>query len=453
MEKAAVPPQKAAVVPVPTGAGALPVLGHIVPMLRDPLGLLASLPASGDLAQLRIGPLSRITVVCDPELTRQMLRADDVFDKGGPIFERVRELTGNGLANCPHAQHRRQRGLMQPAFHRDRFPGYAQAMAEEVSEVIGGWRDGQLIDVQSETMRLMVRVGMRTMFSAGLDPRLAAQATADLATAFRGIFLRTMLPEALSRLPTPGNRRYQTAVDRLRRAMDTIIAERRADPEDHGDLLYALLTARDPDSGDGMSDEEIVDQVLTFFAASAETSASTSAWALHEVGRNPAVAERLRAEVDAALGGEPPGLEDLPRLPLAGRIITETLRLYPPAWMLTRLAVSDTELGGYRIPAGTTIAYSAYLLHHNAGLFPDPERFDPGRWDDRHAAVPRGAFVPFGGGARKCIGDQFGLTLATLTLAAVTARWRLEPLPGHDPRPRPSLTLRPAGLRMRAAAR
>jgi cytochrome P450 len=439
---------------VRTAPGGLPVLGHVPALLRDPLGFLASLPGHGQLVRIRIGPVFRAVVVCDAELTRQVLREDDIFDKGGPIIDRGRELVGNGLATCPHAEHRRQRRLMQPAFGHDRFPGYVRAMAEEIADAIGGWRDGQVLDVQAETMRLTMRVGMRTMFSAVLGAETAAQAMDDLTTVFRGMYRRAVLPEALNRLPTPGNRGYQIARARLRRTMDAIIAGRRSVLEDRGDLLYALLTACDQESdGDGMGPAEIADQVFTFFVAASETTSSTTAWALYAVARHPAVAARLRAEVDGVLGGAPPSMEHLPRLGLATRIITEVLRLYPPAWMLTRLAVTDTELGGYRIPAGTPIVYSPYLLHHHDGLFDDPERFDPDRWDDRRAAAPHGAFIPFGGGPRKCIGDQFGMTMATLSLAAITARWHLEPVPGHGPRPGVSATLRPRGLRMRAVAR
>jgi cytochrome P450 len=150
---------------------------------------------------------------------------------------------------------------------------------------------------------------------------------------------------------------------------------------------------------------------------------------------------------------DPELTRQVPGLGLASWIITETLRLYPPVWMLTRRAVTDTELGGYRIPARTSIVNSSYLLHHHGGLFDDPERFDPERWDDRRTAAPHGAFIPFGGGPRRCIGDQFGMTMATLPLAAVTARWHLEPMPGHGPRPRASATFRPLGLLMHAAAR
>jgi hypothetical protein len=293
------------------------------------------------------------------------------------------------------------------------------------------------------------------MFAGALAPADLAQAMTDLATVFRGMYRRAVLPPALNRLPSPANRRYELARSRLRRTVDAIIAERRAGPGDRGDLLSALLASRDPEShGDeALTDAEVADQVITFFLGGPESTANVIAWALYLIARDPLVAGQLRAEADSVLAGAEPDAERVSRLELAGRVITETLRLYPPVWMLSRKAAVGTELRGYRIPAGTSLFYSPYLLHHDSNLFEAPERFDPGRWAGRAPGPPRGAFIPFGSGPRKCIGDQFGVTMATLSLAAITARWHLEPMPGRWPRPAAALTLRPRGLRMRVSTR
>jgi cytochrome P450 len=440
---------------VPRAPGVLPLLGHVVPLLRDPLGFLVSLSACGDVVEVQIGPLFRAVVVCDPELTREVLREDATFDKGGPLFDRAREIAGDGLATCPHSRHRRQRRLAQPAFQHDRLTGYTRAMADEITAVSSGWKDGQVVDVPAEMLRLTMGVGVKTMFASALTPSDLAQAMSDLATVFRGMYRRAVLPPALSRLPSPANRRYQLARGRLRRTVDAIIAERRGSPGDRGDLLSALLAARDPEShGDeALNDAEVADEVMTFFLGGPESTADVIAWALYLVMRHPPIAERLRAEVDSVLAGAPPGTEHISRLELTGDIITETLRLYPPVWMLSRKATADTQLGGYRIPAGTSLFYSPYALHHDGNLFEAPERFDPDRWHGRATVPPRGAFIPFASGPRKCIGDQFGITMATLSLAAITARWHLEPGPGNRPRPATALTLRPRGLRIRVSAR
>jgi cytochrome P450 len=265
-----------------------------------------------------------------------------------------------------------------------------------------------------------------------------------------------MLPP-LDRLPTPSNRRYVKARTRLRQTLDGIIADRRKSGKDYGDLLSSLLSARDPETADvrqGLSDAEISDQVLTFFSAGG-TTATVLAWALHMLAEHPDLEERLHAEVDAVLSGGAATYEHVPKLKLTSRFITETLRVWPPAWVLTRSVAVDTHLGGHLIPAGTTVVYSPYIVHHRPELYPVPERFDPDRWDSTHRPPPpREAFIPFGGGARKCIGDQFSMVEATLALATIAARWQLRSLSGQSIRPDTSpITLQPRALRMRAIAR
>ena len=442
---------------IATAPGALPLLGHLVSLLRDPLGFLMSLPEHGDLVRVRFGPFQAM-IVCDPGLTRHVLLDDRTFDKGGPLFDRGRELAGDGLLTCPHSEHRRQRRMLQPAFHPSRLLGYAQTMTAQIVDVTGSWRDGQVLDVLAEMHAITARVTLVTMFSDTLSASVLHQALDDLTTLLHGISRRVLLPPPLDRLPTPGNRRYHQSLARLRQTLGGIIADRRASGTDRGDLLSGLLATRDPDPADArpsLSDAEISDQVVTFFVAGVETAATVLAWALHLLAQHPGIEERLHAEVDAVLQGGAAAHEHLPKLELTSRIITETLRLYPPAWVVTRSTVVDTHLGGHPIPAGTAIAYSPYLIHHRPDLYPDPECFDPDRWDGTHRPPPpRDAFIPFGTGPRKCIGDQFGMIEATLGLATIAARWHLRSLPGQPVRPDPNtFVLQPRGLRMRAVAR
>jgi len=433
--------------------GALPLLGHLVPLLRDPLGFLASLPEHGDLVRVRFGPFPAI-MVCDPGLTRHVLLEDQTFDKGGPLFDRGREVLGTGLSTCPHSEHRRQRRLIQPAFHRSRLQSYAQIMTAQIVKVTTSWRDGQILDVPAEMHTLTARVTGETLFSDTLPTPMLQQALDDLATINAGVFRRMLMPRSLAWLPTPGNRRYHQARARLRQIVG-IIEGRRASGTDRGDLLSALLAARDPANlQQGLSDTEISDQILTFFVAGAETTANTLAWALHLLSQHPHIEERLHAEVDAVVNGGAATYEHLPKLELTGRVITETMRLYPPGWLFTRSVTADTHLGGHPISAGTVVAYSPYIIHHRPDLYPTPERFDPDRWDGtRRSLPPREAFIPFGVGARKCIGDQFAMTEATLALATLAARWHLRALPDQPVRPTARSSLQLHGLRMRAVAR
>lgn len=431
----------------------MPLLGHTLPWLRDPLRFLASLPARGDLVRIRIGPI-RAIVVCAPELVRQVLLNDRVFDKDGPLYDRIREVLGDGLPTCPHSQHRRQRRLVQPAFHPARLPGYARVMTDNIAEVTGSWRDGQVLDVFPEMMTLTARIAVETMFSGELPPAVLGALLDDFDTVLAGIYTRTLTPPSLDKLPFVGSHRYERARLRLQAIIGRVITERRASGADHGDLLSMLLAARDATDGQGLSDTEIMDQAIVFFLAGSETTAITLAWAVHLLARHPEVEHRLHAEVDAVLAGAAASVDDLPKLDLTGRVLTETLRMYPPAWILIRTTTTGTRLGGHRIPAGSIIAYSPYLLHHRPDLYPAPDRFDPDRWIDKHTPQPsRETLIPFSGGPRKCIGDTFALTEATLALATLTARWRLRLLSGQHVHPARSTVLRPRGLRMRATAR
>jgi pentalenene oxygenase len=433
--------------------GALPLFGHALPLLYDPLGFLISLPDHGDLVHIRIGPLKAI-VVCRPELVRQVLLNDRMYDKVGPIFDRSREAFGNGLASCPHSQHRRQRRLVQPAFHPARFPGYAQVMTKHIAELTASWQHGQILDVLTEMMTLSGKIAIETMFSDALPAAALQTVLNDFNTILSGIYIHTIVPPQLDKFLIVGNRRFYQARARTHKVIRRVITTHRANGADSGDLLSTLLTAPDPTENDSLSDNEIVDQVMTFFLAGSETTANTLAWALYLLAHHPDVAGQLHAEADAVLAGAAARFDDLPKLQLAGRVILETLRMYPPAWSLPRTASTDTSLGGHPIPAGTILVWSPYLIHHLPDVYPDPDRFDPDRWTEGHPAPPpREAFIPFAAGARKCIGDTFARTEATLALATLASRWRLQLLPGQRVRPSRSVVLYPRGLRMRATRR
>lgn len=433
--------------------GALPVLGHTWSLLSDPLGFLTALPAHGDLVRIRLGPFEAI-VVCTPELVRQVLLNDRIFDKVGPSFDRARDAFGDGLATCPHSMHRRQRRLVQPTFHPARFPGYAQIMTKHISGVTASWENGQILDILPEMATLTTRIAVETMFSNALPPAMLQAVRNDLHALLAGIYTRLIVPPLLDKLLIIGNRRFNRARNHLLEIIRGVITDRRTDGADCGDLLSTLLTARDPTESQSLSDSEIVDQVITFFIAGSETTANALAWAVYLLACHPDVEQQLHAEVDAVLEGTAARFEDLPRLQLTGRVITETLRMYPPGWTLARTATTDTYLGEHPIPASTILIYSPYLLHHLPDFYPAPDHFDPGRWTDGlHTAPPREAFIPFAGGARKCIGDAFAITEATLVLATLAARWNLQLLPNRHVRPSRSVVLRPCGLRMRATQR
>jgi pentalenene oxygenase len=428
-------------------------LGHTVALLRDHLGFMNRLPLCGDLVQIRLGPL-KVLVVSSPDLTRQLLLDDATFDKGGPLFDRVREALGNGLLTCPHADHRRQRRLLQPSFHRARLPGYAKEMSENATEMVGAWIDGQLIDVTTATQQITARSLAATIFANALPPDTLEQTLQDIDTLWVGWARRVILPATLGRFPTPGYWRYRRAGARFRQTVSEVLARRRNNGTGHGDDLISLLLAVDA----GLSDTEIYEQMMTLLAAGIETTASTIAWALYLLACYPEIQRQLNDEVDTVLQGGMAAYEHVSSLRLTNRIVTETLRLYPAPWFVTRTATIDTLLGGHAIPAGTALAYSPFALHHRSDLFPQPERFDPDRWlPENDANIPPGAFVPFGHGARKCAGDAFAVTQAILVLASLSARWWVELGPDlaqrRPPRPPLGVSLKPPKLPLRVLAR
>ncbi|MFI9646367.1 cytochrome P450 [Streptomyces sp. NPDC052040] len=426
------------------------MIGHGIPLFRRPLDFLNSLPAHGDLVGIHLGP-QRAWLVCHPELVHRVLMDARTFDKGGPQYERLRPLMGNGLVTSAHEEHRRQRRLLQPAFHPARIADYTRIMGEEAEALSAAWRPGQEIEVSAAMLALTTRVTSRVLFSDSLDAATVGEVRDCLADLVRGLFIRTVVPVSpLFRIPVPANRRYRRAFDRLHAIIDTVIEERRRGPA-RDDLLGTLLGAEAGGEPTAVTAQEIHDQLVTLLLTGVESTAMCLGSLFALLPDHPEVELRLHAEADTVLGGgRRPGADDLPRLVHTRSVVAETLRIRPPGWLFTRTTTRDTELGGVRMTEGTTVLYSPYLLHHDPASFPEPDRFLPERWlPGSDAAAPHGAMLPFAAGSRKCIGDTFALAEAALAVAAIAARWRLRPLPGPSGPPRPAATLGPRSLRMR----
>ncbi|MFI9503622.1 cytochrome P450 [Nocardia sp. NPDC052566] len=436
---------------IPMARGRLPLVGHVPSLMREPMEFVSALPAEGKLVRIKLGPME-IVLVCDRELVQHVLRHDRIFDKGsGPLSEQGVRALGAGLVSCPHSEHRQQRRMLQPAFYRSRLPAYAASVSAQIDAITSSWEPGQDLDILMQTGKFAAKSTASIVFSTAVPESTATQMVRDIDATFVGVFRRSMVPQVLTRLPVPANRTYQRSIARLRDTLGAVVAARRAENADHGDLLSALLSAQDAE-GKRLSDTEIRDHMVTFLNAGTHTTADALTWVLVEVDRHPEIAQRLHAEVDAVLAGRAATYDDLPRLPLTGHIITETLRLHGPAWLLTRYVTEDTELDGYLLPKGALVAYSSYLVGHCADVYSDPDRFDPDRWDTADPP-PRSALIPFGDGPRKCIGDLLALDEMAIALATIAARWHLHALPGNDMRPALAVTLHPRRLHMRAETR
>ncbi|KOU65143.1 cytochrome P450 [Streptomyces sp. IGB124] len=425
--------------------GAWPLLGHLPQLRRGPLEFMKSLSGHDALLRIRLGPV-RAYVVCEPGLVQQMLREPAVFDKGGMLFDKARQIVANGLATSAWTEHQRQRPLVQPAFTRARLEAYAPVMAQETDALIDTWQSERPVDIVEQMVTLFARITARTLFGSDLDRASIATLQQALPVVVEGVYRQMTAPLRMwEKLPTAANRKYHRAAADLHAVIDQFIDELegvQGDRPDGEDMLSALLEARE--GQDRLSGAEVHEQIFTFLMAGIETTANAMSWTLHLLARHPEVQERLHSEITDALAGQVPTLKDLSRLEYTRGVLTEAMRLYPPVWLLTRATTADTSLGQWRIPAGSAVAFSPYMLHHDARLFPDPERFDPDRWCPPRGdkASQRGLF-PFGGGARKCIGDVFSLTEALVALVAISTRWRLTPGPGPDPRPVAKLTLAP----------
>lgn len=307
-----------------------PSLAHGIALFRRPLQFLNSLPAHGDLVEIRLGPL-RAWMVCHPDLVHEMLRDTRTFDKGGTQYDRLRLLMGNGVVTCPHAEHRRQRRLVQPAFRPFQVAEHTRLMLDDAELVCREWRPGQEVDVSAAMFAMTTRVISRVLFSDSLDATATAEVRHCLAEVVRGLFLRTVVPvDAVFRFPTPANRRYRHAIARLHTIIDGVIDERRRRAPDapRDDLLETLLDAArgDGDAVPAVSEQEIHDQLITLLLTGVETTALCLASAFDLLARNPEAEERLHAEIDTVVAGRPRLTpEDLPRLVQTRAVITETL--------------------------------------------------------------------------------------------------------------------------------
>jgi cytochrome P450 len=415
---------------------------------RDPLRFLARLAAEhGDVSYFPVGPQSAY-LLNHPDLVRDVLVNNaDHFHKGRAL-QRSKRLLGEGLLTSEGEHHRRQRRLAQPAFHKRRIESYGAVMAEYAARHAGRWRDGAEVDIAREMNRLTLAIVGKTLFNADVESE--ADGVGAALTDIMGLFNLLLLPysEYLERLRLPHTRRFERARDQLDRVIYRIIEERRAAPDDDaGDLLSMLLRARD-EEGDlsGMTDRQLRDEVMTIFLAGHETTANALAWTWYLLAQNPDAEARLHAELDEVLDGgrRLPSVEDLPRLRYTEMVLAESMRLYPPAWVVGRLAVKDYHARDYLIPAGSLVLLSQYVMHRDARFHPDPTRFDPGRWTpEEKERRPAYSYFPFGGGPRRCIGEGFAWMEGVLLVATVASRWRMRLVANQRVEEYPRITLRP----------
>lgn len=432
------------------GPAGAPLVGNTLQLQRDPLGFIMRVATEyGDVARYRLGNVT-FNQVSHPDGAQRILQENHHNYIKGDMFDILRQLAGDGLFTSEGDLWLRQRRLMQPAFHRRRIAGFGEVMSGRTLDMLARWDQradtSQPLNVAEEMTALTMAIISETMFGAHLDTDTHAVSEA-ITLLLADINFRFQLPFYPSlRWPTLRNRRTLAAMRTVDDVVLGIIEQRRRSGEQRDDLLGMLMEMVDEETGQGMSDKQLRDEVVTIFVAGHETTAVALTWAFYLLSQNLGAEAELHAELDQVLAGRAPGAADVPNLRYTRMIIDETLRLYPPAWITNREAVAEDVVCGYRIPAGAVVAVSPYVIHHSAAWWPDPDRFDPQRFDpDTPHDRPRFAYMPFGGGPHQCIGNTFALMEATLLLATVAQRYRLLLAPGAVVKPQPQTTLRPAG--------
>ncbi|MEU6253821.1 cytochrome P450 [Streptomyces sp. NPDC047043] len=454
-------------IPTPTAPGGLPLIGHGLRLARDPLPFISSLREYGSVVRIRIGPTPAY-VVTDPALTRRVLVTDAAhFTKGGKYYDALRVFLGDGVATVVDGDtHLRNRRLMQPMFSKAHIAESGDAMIDQVRAMVGAWPASEPCDVFADMNEITLATFLVAVFGTGLPAHLEGEFTALMPEIMRGTIRQVILPPWITRLPLPANRAHADRVARLRALIDQAIdhhidgtapGSAAADGASGAEVCPHASEARRQQGGlfetllgveDELGRRQLQDEAITLLAGAIETTGTTLAWALYEIAGNPAVEQRLREELASVCQDRPLRYEDLDQLPYSRRVLQEAIRKYGVSWMVTRRAARDIVLGGHLIPEGADVVWSPYLHQHDSSHFPDPDTFDPDRWEADRVPVTRGSFLAFGDGRRKCIGENFAWVELQIILATVLQVWPRFELTSRPPRAQAVITVKPDALAM-----
>ncbi|WP_437281102.1 cytochrome P450 [Sorangium sp. So ce375] len=439
--------------PSPRARG-YPVVGLLPALARDAPSVLRRLAGQhpGELIELDLG-LTRAYLVTHPEQVQYVLNDNwRNFGKEGGMWRPIGRLLGNGLVTAGGDEWLRNRRRMQPLFSSRQLAGLVDLMIDVVEGDLPRLeeraRAGAVVDMDREMMQLTQRVILATMFGVSIAPREADSLGEAILVAFQTLNARLFLYFMPDRL-LPGERALRDAIARIDEAILRLVRERRRSKEERDDLLSLLLRAQD-ESGSGMDDRQLRDELVTMFIAGNETTAITMTWLFYLLDSNPGIERKLRAEIEEVVGDRRPTAADLSRMEYTKMVIQEAMRLYPPSWIVPRTVKEDDQICGYPVPAGATVIVSQYVMHNDPAFWEAPAEFDPERFTpERSAARPRYSFMPFGGGPRQCIGNLFAMMEAQILLVVLLRRLRMRLVPGHPVSPQALTTLRPRhGLKM-----
>ena len=410
-------------------------------LYRDPLGYLTRVARKhGDVVHIKIGRKSDF-LLNHPDLVRAALLDHENLRRC--VHRPLRRVLGKGLLTCRGERHKKQRALLQPMFTRERIVTLGDVMVGEITRRTDRWCEGATLDMAPEMLELAISIAGKALFDVDFSSKAAglrdALVTVLQATRFNNLAVASKQFEKLS---LPIHRRFARAAEKLETEIRAIIAERQKGASEGPDLL-SIMVRLQKQSRKGLTEQKIRDQILTFLMVGHETTATALMWTWYLLSENPEVAKKLYSEVDHVLGDRLPSGQDCDRLPYTRMVFAESMRLYPPVWLLTRRAVGDVKINGFVIRSGSYVHLSPFVMHRDPRYFPEPERFDPERWTpEAVAARPKFSYFPFGGGSLQCIGEGFGWMQGVLTIATLARRWQMRLVPGHRIELGPHITLR-----------
>jgi len=429
--------------------------------LHDPLKLLTDISHTyGDIAHFKFGS-QNVYLLNNPDYIEDVLVTNYkkfIKSRGLQVSKR---LLGNGLVTSEGEYHDLQRHLIQPTFYPKRIKSYSDMMIKQANDMCNSWHDGAILDIHKEMTKLTLAIICKTVLGYDIDPE--HDEVGDALLTCMKYFNRLLMPfgELIEKIPLlPINKGFQKAKKDLDSIVYRMIKEHRKildkgdDKESHDDLLLTLLQAQDEEAGIGrMTDEQLRDEVMTIFLAGHETTANALTWTYYLLSENPLIETRLQEELYSTFGNSrtPITVDDVQKLQYTEKLLTESMRLFPPAWALGRQAIDDYKVGGYSVPKGSIILMSQYVMHRDPRYFPEPDRFYPDRWTEEFKKqLPRFSYFPFGGGIRGCIGEPFAWLEGILLIATICRQWRLKHIPSHKVELKPLITLRPKyGMQMK----
>jgi len=436
---------------LPPGPKGLPIFGSLFDFYSDMLGFMSKASKEyGDVVYFRLFR-QRAFLLNHPDLIKDVLVTHNRNFTKSRALERSKIILGNGLITSEGDYHLRQRRLAQPAFHHRRILNYGRVMVDYASKSCGQWQDGETIDLHREMMEVTLKIVAKTLYDTEVESE-----TAEISNAvgvLMGMFPRLIFPlsEYLDWLPLPVNKRFEKSREVLDKIVYRIIESRRRSGEDRGDLLSMFLLAQDEEGDNSiMTDLQVRDEVITLFLAGHETVANALTWTCFLISQHPETEKKILKELSDVLGNRSPGPEDMDNLTYTRMVLTESMRLYPPVWTMARRAIDDYKVGEYILPSKSVIFFSQYLIQRDPRFYDAPDLFIPERWTkDNENSRPQYAYFPFGGGPRRCIGEQFAWMEGILLLATLVKRWKMNLAPGQRVEMNPLITLRPKfGLKM-----